>query len=66
LRVNPAGERLFKKLAGSSKQPETIVILNDSLRSGDRQPRGRKIIIGGVEDKSDVWLMKTFEPHPDR
>jgi TolB protein len=49
-----------------SEQPGTITIMPGQINSGTVSPDGRKIIVEVREDKSDVWLMKDFDPQVDR
>jgi hypothetical protein len=40
--------------------------LPGSINSGSVSPDGRKIIVSVGEEKSDVWLLKDFDPHSVR
>jgi hypothetical protein len=39
-----------------------VITLPGTLYSGTVSPDGRKIIVSVGEEKSDVWLMKDFDP----
>lgn len=48
------------------KHTKTIATLNEGLLSGAVSPNGRQIIVSLTEEKSDVWLMKNFDPQANR
>jgi len=45
-----------------SKQTKTLIVMHGSLHSGSVSPDGRKLVVSVGEGKSDVWLMKNFDP----
>jgi Tol biopolymer transport system component len=51
---------------GESKKPKTIAALPGPVLSGTVSPDGRKIIVSVGEEKSDVWLLKDFDPEAAR
>lgn len=50
----------------NSKETKTNIPVHGLLNAGAVSPDGRKVIVGAEEDKSDVWLMKNFDPQADR
>lgn len=60
------GREVVKISLENSKQTKTPIILYGDLHSGTVSPDGRKIIVGVEDEKSDVWLIKDFDPHVAR
>jgi hypothetical protein len=47
---------------GDSKKSKTLVTLPGIISAGTVSPDGRKIIVTVGEEKSDVWVLKNFDP----
>jgi TolB protein len=47
---------------GDSKQSKAIITMPGLIDSAAISPNGRKIIVSVTEVKSDVWLIKNFDP----
>ena len=47
---------------GDSKQSKPIITMPGAIDSASISPDGRKIVVSVTEVKSDVWLMKNFDP----
>jgi Tol biopolymer transport system component/class 3 adenylate cyclase len=47
---------------GDSKQSRAVIAAPGPINSAAVSPNGRKIIVSVTEVKSDVWLMKNFDP----
>jgi WD40-like Beta Propeller Repeat len=61
------GETDILKIAlRKGTQTRTLITLPGHVFAGAVSPDGRKIIISVGEVKSDVWLMKDFDPQVDR
>ena len=60
------GREILQIRLGDSKQSRPIITMPGNLNSGTVSPDGRKIIVSVGEDKSDVWLMKNFDPQASR
>jgi Tol biopolymer transport system component len=64
--VDPDGREILQKRLDDSKKPRSVIILPGILHGGTVSPDGRKIIVSVGEEKSDVWLMKNFDPQTVR
>jgi Tol biopolymer transport system component len=64
--VNPNGREVLQKRLDDSKKPRSVITLPGTLYSGTVSPDGRKIIVSVGEEKSEVWLMKDFDPQTVR
>jgi Tol biopolymer transport system component len=62
----PQGQEILQLKLGESKKPKTIAALPGPILSGTVSPDGRKIIVSVGEEKSDVWLLKDFDPEAAR
>jgi len=62
----PDGREIFQKRLDVSKKPRSVITLPGALHGGTVSPDGRKIIVSVGEEKSDVWLMKDFDPQSAR
>jgi hypothetical protein len=60
------GREILQIKLDDPKDPKSIVTLPARIRSGSVSPDGRKIIVSLTEEKSDVWLMKDFDPEAVR
>jgi len=60
------GREILQLRLGEPKKPKTIVALPGPILSGTVSPDGRKIIVSVSEEKSDVWLLKDFDPEAAR
>ena len=60
------GRDIYQISLGGSKQPRSMITMSGSLTSGAVSADGRKIIVSVGEEKSDVWLMKDFDPQKGR
>ena len=59
----PEGGRAILEIGfGNSKPSKTILTMPGQLDSGTVSPDGRKIVVSLIDVKSDVWLMKNFDP----
>jgi serine/threonine protein kinase len=56
------GREILQIRPGDSKQSRPIITMPSNLDSGTVSPDGRKIVVSVGEDKSDIWLMKDFDP----
>jgi hypothetical protein len=48
---------------GDSKLSRSVITMSAVLSSGTLSPDGRKFIVSVGEEKSDVWLMRNFDPN---
>jgi serine/threonine protein kinase/Tol biopolymer transport system component len=64
--ADPSGREILQIKLGDSKKPRTVITFPGSINSGTVSPDGRKIIVSVGEEKSDVWLLKDFDPHSVR
>ena len=62
----PQGREILQLKLGESKKPKTVVTLPGPIGDGTVSPDGRKIIVSVGEEKSDVWLLKDFDPEAAR
>jgi eukaryotic-like serine/threonine-protein kinase len=60
--ADPDGREILQKGLDDSKKPRSVITLPGTLYGGTVSPDGRKIIVSVGEEKSDVWLMKDFDP----
>jgi len=60
------GREILQIKLGDSKKPKTVITMPGDLNSGTVSPDGRKIIVSVGEEKSDVWLLKDFDPQSVR
>jgi Tol biopolymer transport system component len=64
---NPDGGREILQIKlGDSKKPRSVITIPGDPNRGTVSPDGRKIIISVGEEKSDVWLLKNFDPQTVR
>jgi len=61
-----SGREILQIELGDSKKPRSVITLPGDIRYGTVSPDGRKIIVTVREEKSDVWLMKDFDPQTIR
>ena len=64
--VDPDGREILQKRLDDSKKPRSVITLPGALNGATVSPDGRKIIVSVGEEKSDVWLMKDFDPQTVR
>ena len=61
------GREILQIGLGDSKTPKSVMTMPGDLnKSGTVSPDGRKIIVSVGEEKSDVWVMKDFDPQTAR
>jgi Tol biopolymer transport system component/DNA-binding winged helix-turn-helix (wHTH) protein len=61
------GREILQIGLGDSKKPKSVMTMPGDLnKAGTVSPDGRKIIVSVGEEKSDVWLMKDFDPQTAR
>ncbi len=60
------GREILQIGLGDSKKPRSVITMAGNINSGTISPEGRKIIVSVGEEKSDVWLMKDFDPQTAR
>jgi Tol biopolymer transport system component len=60
--IPEGGREMIPIRLGDSKQSKTIITMPGPIDSAAISPDGRKIIVSVTEVKSDVWLMKNFDP----
>ena len=60
------GRQILQLKLGESNSPKTVIALPGPILSGTVSPDGRKIIVSVGEEKSDVWLLKDFDPEAAR
>jgi Tol biopolymer transport system component len=56
------GPEIYQIGLAGSKQTRTVTTMPGNVSTGAVSSDGRKIIVSVVEMKSDVWLMKNFDP----
>jgi Tol biopolymer transport system component len=59
------GAEIFQIPLEESKQSTKVATLPGQISSGALSPDGRKIVVEVKEEKSDVWLMRNFDPQAD-
>jgi Tol biopolymer transport system component len=63
----PSGGRdIYKIGLGDSKRSKSVITMPGAIDSGAVSPDGRKIIVSVGEEKSDVWLLRDFDPQTAR
>ena len=62
----PNGREILQIALGDSKKPRSVITMPADIKAGTVSPDGRKIIVTVGEEKSDVWLMKDFDPQTAR
>jgi len=60
------GREILQLKLGESEKPKSIIAFPGPILSGTVSPDGRKIIVSVGEEKSDVWLLKDFDPEAAR
>ena len=60
------GQDILQIKLSDSKKPRTVISLPGSIKAGTVSPDGRRIIVSVGEEKSDVWLLKNFDPQAVR
>ena len=60
------GREIVRIAVNSSKGTKTLVTVHGLLDSGSVSPDGREVVFNAREEKSDVWLMRNFDPQSDR
>jgi eukaryotic-like serine/threonine-protein kinase len=60
------GREILQLRLGESNKPKSVVALPGPILSGTVSPDGRKVIVSVGEEKSDVWLLKDFDPEVAR
>jgi serine/threonine protein kinase/Tol biopolymer transport system component len=63
---NSDGREILQIKLGDSKKPRSVITMPGDLTAGTVSPDGRKIIVSVGEEKSDVWLLKDFDPQTVR
>ena len=64
--TEPEVREILQLKPGESNKPKTVIALPGPIQSGAVSPDGRKIIVSVGEEKSDVWLLKDFDPEAGR
>lgn len=64
--AHPNGREILQIGLGDSKKPRSVITMPGDINAGTVSPDGRKIIVSVGEEKSDVWLMKDFDPQTVR
>jgi eukaryotic-like serine/threonine-protein kinase len=57
------GREILQIKLGDAKKPRSVITMPGGLHSGTVSPDGRKIIVSVGEEKSDVWILKDFDPN---
>jgi hypothetical protein len=60
--IPEGGRDIIPTDLGDSKQSKPIITMPGPIDSAALSPDARKIIVSVTEVKSDVWLMKNFDP----
>jgi Tol biopolymer transport system component/DNA-binding winged helix-turn-helix (wHTH) protein len=60
------GREIVRIAINSSKETTTLITVHGLLDAGSVSPDGREVIFNATEEKSDVWLMRNFDPQSDR
>ncbi len=60
------GREILQIKLGDPKKPRSVITMPGELNGGTVSPDGRKIIVSVGEEKSDVWLLKDFDPQTVR
>ncbi|WP_433975476.1 LpqB family beta-propeller domain-containing protein [Tunturiibacter lichenicola] len=60
--ADPGGRVISEIKLGDSKKLRSVIAMPGDLTAGTVSPDGRKIIVSVGEEKSDVWLLKDFDP----
>jgi serine/threonine protein kinase len=53
---------IFQIKLDDSKKPRSVITMPGTIRGATVSPDGRKMIVSVGEEKSDVWLLKNFDP----
>ena len=61
-----SGREILQVALDDSKKPRSVITMPGDIKAGTVSPDGRKIIVSVGEEKSDVWLMKDFDPQTAR
>jgi Tol biopolymer transport system component len=60
--IPEGGREIIPIALGDSKQSKPIITMPGAIDSAAISPNGRKMIVSVIEVKSDVWLLKNFDP----
>jgi Tol biopolymer transport system component len=60
------GREIVRIAISNSKETKTLITVHGLLDAGSVSPDGREVIFNAMEEKSDVWLMRNFDPESDR
>jgi Tol biopolymer transport system component len=61
--VEDANPRAVLKIGlGDPKRPKSVTTMPGDIKWGAVSPDGRRMIVSVGEEKSDVWVMKNFDP----
>ncbi len=60
------GREIMQLKVGDSKKPRSVITMPGAINAATISPDGRRIIVSVGEEKSDVWLMKNFDPQEAR
>ena len=64
--IPEGGREIIPINLGDSQKSKPIITMRGPIDSAAVSPDGRKIIVSVTEMKSDVWLMKNFDPQVAR
>ena len=64
--ADSSGREILQVGLGDSKKPRSVITMPGDINAGTVSPDGRKMIVSVGEEKSDVWLMKDFDPQTAR
>jgi Tol biopolymer transport system component len=56
------GREIFQIKLDDSKKPRSVITMPGTIKAATVSPDGRKMIVSVGEEKSDVWLLKNFDP----
>jgi Tol biopolymer transport system component len=60
------GREIMQLKVGDSKKPRSVITMPGAINAATISPDGRRIIVSVGEEKSDMWLMKNFDPQEAR
>ena len=64
--ADSGGREILQIKLGDTKKPRSVITMAGDLNAGTVSPDGRKIIVSVGEEKSDIWLLKDFDPQTVR
>jgi len=64
--AHPDGREILQIKLDDARKPRSVITMPGEIDGGTVSPDGRRIIVSVGEEKSDVWILKDFDPQAVR